>query len=316
MSAEEGAPKGPLKKKRRVRKPGAMYFTGISRWANNRVILMGQHYALEGSDDLRTAALQIKDGAWGSIGNFSGISHAIRYAREPEWRVLLLERNRGLYRITVKDDRFERIDEKRDGFLMDLRKIGASWYAVGAHRMIFREEKAGWRPFDDGVYVPGEEGDDQLLLSIDGLSGNDIYAVGYGGTIFHYDGKAWSELDSPTDNGLERVLCVKKDEVYICGYGNSLYRGGVAGWRALTEPDDSITYWDLAFFQGRLYACTKKQLFVLEGDRLEEVKIPVKRPLGFYRMDADGDELWTCGNECVLQFDGKSWTQYVFPDNR
>lgn len=302
-----------------TRKPGALYFTDIICIDTDTATLIGHYYAFEDSDEERTVLLSLKKGVWGSL-NVSGIAHAVRFdgkPNDPKRQTFILDRNRGLYRVTSKGVQFDRINEDRQGFLMDLRQISGQWYTVGGHHQIYRQEKSGWRAIDTGVYVSGEAGEAKLLLSIDGLTSKDIYAVGFNGVILHFDGTKWSNLDSPTNVGLQRVLCVTKDEVYICGYGNSLYRGNTKGWLALTEPDDSVVFWDMAYFKGRLYVCTKKALYMVNSnDELEEVEIPVKGPLGFYRMDASDKELWTCGNECVLRFDGKKWSQYIFPDNK
>lgn len=296
------------------RKPGALYFTDVARAGSNSVILVGNYYALEGKTEQRIALLSFKNGVWGGI-DLAGVAHAVRL-QDSKKGYLVLERNRAVYSVLPPDQlEYTKIDENREGFLMDVRRIGAHWYAVGGHHQIYRGEGTTWIAFDDDVYVPGEDGETKMLLSVDGSSESDIYAVGFDGMILHYDGKAWTAIDCPTNVGLQRVLCVGSDEVYICGNGNTLIRGSVQGWTPLTEPDESITFWDLAYFRGEIYVCTKHRLFKLVDDQLEVVEIPVKGPLGFYRMDSDEKELWTCGNECLLQFDGRTWTQHVFPDN-
>lgn len=300
------------------RKLGALYFTDVNRVDKDGVVVIGNYYALEGAEEERTALLSLRGGVWGGM-DLSGIAHAVRYRGETHdlnKQYLVLERNKGLYMVTPPNNvRFVKVNDTRDGFLMDLRQIGERWYAVGGHHQIYREENGKWESIDSGVYIPGDAGEAKILLSIDGNSEKDIYAVGFNGVVLHYDGITWKQLDSPTDYGFQRVLCVSEDEVYLCGYGNSLYRLNKDSWIALTEPDDAVVFWDMRYFQGKLYVCTKKKLFILEHNQLEEVIIPVKGPLGFYRMDSDENELWTCGNECLLQFDGKNWKQFVFPDN-
>lgn len=300
------------------RKAGALYFTGIARVAKEAVILIGNYYALEDTADQRTTLLSLTKGTWGSM-DLSGIAHAIRYSgASPNGKkeYLVLERSRRLYRISPPAQvHLQQIAEKRQGFLMDIRRIGSKWYSVGGHHQIYQGNGRAWEPIDEGIYIPGEKGDTKTLLSIHGLSESEIYSVGFDGVIFQYNGKKWRQLDSPTNVGLQRVLCVTEEEVYICGNAKGLYRGNARQWFPLTQPDEKTTFWDMAFFQGAVYVCTKKKLFVIRDQSLEEVKIPVKGPLGFYRMDADDDELWTCGNECLLQFDGKTWKQHIFPDN-
>jgi hypothetical protein len=300
------------------RKRGALYFTAVAGLNSTAASFTAHYYALEDSDDLRTAWITLRDKKWGGI-DVSGIAHALRLSGRPtsaDREYLLLERNRGLYRVSPSGEvKFSRINEERDGFLMDLREIAGKWYAVGGNHQIYRLDGRSWKPIDDGVYVAGEEGEAKMLWSIDGTSNSNLYAVGSSGVIYHFDGKHWELRDSPTNCGFQRVLCVSNEEVYVCGYANSLYRGDADGWRPLSERDQSVIFWDMAYFKGKLYVCSKKKLYVLENDELAEVDIPVAGPLGFYRMDVRDETLWTCGNECVLQFDGKKWMQHVFPDN-
>ncbi|HTO69771.1 MAG TPA: hypothetical protein VMR31_07910 [Myxococcota bacterium] len=301
------------------RKRGALYFTSIARAGDDSVALSGNYYIYEDGDEKRTALISLKQGHWGAL-DVSGIVHAARIIGtfpSGKWTMLGLTQSGGVYRASPSGVKFAMIDEERPGSLMDLRQIGGKWYAVGGHLRIHREDRAGhWTAIDDDVYLEDEKGNTKLLLSIDGTSGSDLWTVGYNGTVLHYDGSSWSSVESPTDYGLQRVLCPKKGVVYVCGYGNSLFRRNAkGGWDALTEPDEDIVFWDMAWFQDELYVCTKKDLFVLRDGELEKVKPKVDGPLGFYRMDADDGELWTCGNECVLRFDGKKWKQFVWPDN-
>ena len=144
---------------------------------------------------------------------------------------------------------------------MDLRKIEKRWYIVGGHHQIYVEKGGVWQSIDEGVYIPGEKGETRILLSIHGLKESDIYAVGMNGVVFHYDGKKWTELDSPTNAGLQRVLCVSSDEVYLCGNAKGLYRGNKKQWSALTEADDAVTFWDMAFFRNQVYVWHEEATF-------------------------------------------------------
>jgi hypothetical protein len=300
------------------RKPRGLYFTDVVRIDKGGVGLIGHFHAADEKDEQKTVFLIYRKGNWSEV-EVNGICHALRFTGNPDdpaRQYLLLERNRALYRFNPPTNTtFERIFPKRHGFLMDMRKIEDKWYVVGGHHQIYVEDTGVWKAIDDGVYLPGTKGEDQILLSVHGLRRNSIYTVGMDGIILHYDGKIWNQIDSPTNTGLQRVLCVSEDEVYLCGNANGVYRGNANAWSPLTEPEDDVTFWDIALFKDHLYFCTKKQLYVLRGDSLEEVQIPVKGPLGFYRMDADKDELWTCGNDCLLQYDGKTWTRHIFPGN-
>jgi len=300
------------------RKPGALYFTDVAVVKNDEVVLTGNYYDLEDSTEQRIAILSLKNGKWGGL-DLSGTAHSVRVEGSGSTKAyLILERNRGVYVVRPPDGmNFIEVAPDREGFLMDLRKVGRFWYTVGGHHQIHKSESGeSWDGFDDDIVIHGDAGIGAVLLSVDGFSESDIWAVGFDGVILHFNGTAWYEYESPTNIGLQRVLCVADDEVYICGNARGLYRGDNTHWYELTDVDESETFWDMAFFQGSLYVCSKKNLYKLEKDELVPVEIPVKGPLGFYRMSCNEKQLWTCGNECLLRFDGSTWKQFVFPDNR
>jgi len=73
------------------------------------------------------------------------------------------------------------------------------------------------------------------LTAIWGSSANDIYVVGWGGTILHYDGSNWSHMASGTQDNLWNVWGDGNGEVFVVG-GNI----GV-GPIALRYPADAAT---------------------------------------------------------------------------
>jgi len=64
------------------------------------------------------------------------------------------------------------------------------------------------------------------LAAIHGRSPLDVYAVGLGGTVLHFDGVVWSALDAGTDASLEGVWCAD-DSAYVVGADGTIL-GGVS----------------------------------------------------------------------------------------
>jgi hypothetical protein len=55
-----------------------------------------------------------------------------------------------------------------------------------------------------------------------GSSGSDVFAVGYDGTILHYDGSDWSSMTSGTSNWLEVVWGSSGSNVFAVGEGGTI----------------------------------------------------------------------------------------------
>ena len=62
-----------------------------------------------------------------------------------------------------------------------------------------------------------------VLSAVWGSSGSDVFAVGGGGTILHYDGSSWSGMSSGTSNGLAGVWGSSGSDVFAVGGGAAQY---------------------------------------------------------------------------------------------
>jgi hypothetical protein len=65
------------------------------------------------------------------------------------------------------------------------------------------------------------------LQGVWGSSGSDVFAVGSGGTILHYDGTGWSAMSSGTNGLLGGVWGSSGSDVFAVGlHGTILHYGG------------------------------------------------------------------------------------------
>jgi hypothetical protein len=55
------------------------------------------------------------------------------------------------------------------------------------------------------------------LRAIWGTSNNDVFAAGYGGKIFHYDGEKWSEMDEFKGMAFSGIWGSSGKNVYVAG---------------------------------------------------------------------------------------------------
>jgi hypothetical protein len=145
--------------------------------------------------------------------------------------------------------------------------------------------------------------------SIHGFSENDLYAVGWHGEIWHFDGSRWDRIESPTDLLLNKVFCAQDGNVYICGHQGMLIRGRGSAWQVIEHGDTQADLWDLQGFNGKLYLSSMRMLFALEEDRLKPVDTGDEIPATCYHLDAADGIMWSIGAKDILQFDGQTWTR-------
>lgn len=110
------------------------------------------------------------------------------------------------------------------------------------------------------------------ISKIHGIAPDLVYAVGWGGGMARWDGRAWSVFPMPTGEVFSDVFVAGPDEMYATGHNGSLLEGSSSGWTVITRTADE-----------RLpYACVAKwhdDLWVGGG------------PLGLFRRVGNTDQL-------------------------
>ena len=207
----------------------------------------------------------------------------------------------------------ERFEERITGDELefrDIRSIAGRAFACAMDRKVFRRDGPGQWTAIHGKMDQAAAADVVFgFESIDGFSESALYAVGWNGEIWHYDGKAWKQEGSPTSILLNRVLCAPDGNVYACGLAGTLLRGKMGRWEIVADGETGSDLWDLAWFGGRLWVSSLSMLFTLVGDQLEPVEFDDDMPDTFYSLDAREGILWSVGSDDILEFDGETWSR-------
>ena len=82
------------------------------------------------------------------------------------------------------------------------------------------------------------------LNAVWGSSSNDVYAVGEGGTILHYDGSSWTAMASNTNDNLNGVWGSSANDVYAVGLKGTILHYNGQSWSKI-DSDVSHTLWDV-----------------------------------------------------------------------
>lgn len=86
-------------------------------------------------------------------------------------------------------------------------------YAVGGQPeagVVMSDAGGEWAPVDTGLDVP-------LLNWVYGFGPDDLWVVGNGGTILHWDGSAWSAIESSTTEDLWGVWGASPSDIWAVG---------------------------------------------------------------------------------------------------
>lgn len=146
--------------------------------------------------------------------------------------------------------------------------------------------------------------------AIDGFSEQDLYCAGWEGEIWHYNGKKWRQLDSPTNLILFDCCCAPDGCVYVCGQLGTILKGREDAWEVLDHGGPKVDWWNCCWFQDRLWLACDRGLYTLgTGGALERVDFGEDEPGTFRHLSTADGVLLSTGPKDSMLFDGNAWTR-------
>lgn len=200
-----------------------------------------------------------------------------------------------------------------NGPLIEVRAVANGHaYAVGTARQAYRKEgEDNWVRLDQTCKPSsGEKRAEVCFHSIDGFAENDIYAVGWNGEIWHYDGQSWEQKISPTNLSLFKVRCCKDGYVYACGQLGTIIKGRDDTWEVLEQEETEESLRGLAYFKGEVYISSVHFVYKISEKGLEQIDI-YHNPISCLELDAIDDLMISVGAKDVFLFDGITWTKLI-----
>lgn len=253
-----------------------------------------------------------RDGQWltGGDGNWNGL--ALATANYPLAQVLVIG-PQGQVHITGSGDRHTEtiIDEGFSpatlGLLRGAQTIDGLPFVCGMKKQVYKRVDAHrWecisKEIAGGAGVHGFE-------AIDGFSQTNIYAVGWNGEIWHYDGSSWHKKNSPSSSILTDVCCAGNGAVYVLDREQHLITGMGDTWKKEKTglPVDLVS---ICWFQDRLYAASTRDIFVLNDSSVfEPIVIPGDYPATCGKLMQSGGLMASAGERDLFSFDGTNWTR-------
>jgi hypothetical protein len=177
---------------------------------------------------------------------------------------------------------------------------------VGMSKQVYcREPNGSWIIMENGIPAPSK-----IITGFEGIAGKSLsalYAVGWEGEIWKYDGSSWSAMSSPTNDLLTAVCVAEDDRVYAVGREGALFRATNDQWEALdSEIADDL--WSIISFKGEIYAASLYHLYRLNPAGALDVVDPLGCPC-YGPFSTCQQALWSIGQKAVLSYNGKDWNQ-------
>ncbi|BAP55883.1 hypothetical protein THII_1586 [Thioploca ingrica] len=286
-------------------------FTGVVRYHDLGYLLATNDKDVANNIP-HTKIYECNRGQWGTgLLKWSAISISVCHL--PSERVITISPNG---RVEASGGGYppqeEQISLAEDLIFREVRGIAKGHaYAVGPARTVYRRDAPNkWTC----IKAPKPEISqlmDAGFESIDGFSEKDIYAVGWGGEIWHYDGQLWKQINSPTNLGLFKVRCAGNGEVYAGGQMGILLRGRHEQWEIIEHEVTQENLRGIEWFNGILYVATTKSVYELKKDQLIPIDFGNDAPSTCYHLSAADGIMWSIGAKDVMEFDGKKWSRII-----
>lgn len=195
--------------------------------------------------------------------------------------------------------------------------VGDTLFSVGMGRLVYSNHGGRkWVREDEGMRVPAMSTEIAGLKHMDGASVAELFAVGFGGEIWHRGTGAWHRLDSPTNVKLEAIKAVGPNDVYVAGAAGTVYQGGTSGWKRIANDVTGDTFWSIESLRNKLYLATDTGwICTIEHDRVVPVDTGLHTGLSTRSLSAVDGYLLSVGLHDVALFDGASWARVPTPQD-
>ena len=283
------------------------FVRGAARW-RDLVYILSKGKALVDEDIAHTSLIGVYQGKWASNVNTDWDSTAIAVAKKPAEKVVFLGEDGDVCTYVSGTSDKEEI-KPAPVLIRNAKTVDGLVHACGMRRQVYkRVAERQWVDISAPFSKPEEEAG---FEAIDGYTLKELYAVGWKGEIWQYNGTKWTNRTSPTNVILCAVCCGADGSVYVGGRDGVLIRGRNASWQIIElEEDIDVDIWDLCWFEEKLYIATISTLYTLNGNRLDEVDFGSVEVSSCYSLTEAQGVLWSIGNQDVLSFDGKTWQRY------
>ena len=198
------------------------------------------------------------------------------------------------------------------GYLEAIKNIDGSLHACGYGRQVYRRVGDSWVSLSDSILTRDTA---RGFFDIDGLSEKNLYAVGWQGDIYFYDGRGWYRDESPTNAHLAGVKCLPDGQVWVCGNRGVVLCGAFGNWHLVDSNSFENNWYSIELFEGTPYLAGNNFLAKVEHNRIVPVDTGLKYQITTHKLHAREGILWSIGEEDILAFDGKIWTPLAHPDN-
>ncbi|BAP57192.1 glucosyltransferase-I precursor [Thioploca ingrica] len=142
-----------------------------------------------------------------------------------------------------------------------------------------------------------------------GSSSRNLFAVGDGGTLFHYDGQTWSAMNSGTSLSLKAIWGSSSNDVFVVGDQGTILHYNGKDWSILNSGISTSIH--------SIWGSSSRDVFALadggvilhyDGSSWKTMDSGTALPLSRIWGSSSSDVFAVGGGGILLHYDGSNWT--------
>lgn len=273
------------------------------------ICILSKGKALMEQDISHTSIIGNYQGRWTRTFDAPWNSSAISLARAPSSKFVIVGEDGQVAAYGGPDNIVSERLSPAPTLIRNAASINGYVYACGMKRQVY--ERAGEAQWIDISAPFPAEGEIAGFEAMHGYARDEIYAAGWSGEIWEFDGSRWTDRSGITSVILSCVFCAPDGMVYVGGQRGTLIAGRHAAWGVMQlddEIDDDI--WDVHWFMDRLYVATIRTLYMLQGRSLVPVRFGTSGAPSCFNLSSAEGTLWSVGHADIASFDGTAWRRY------
>lgn len=152
--------------------------------------------------------------------------------------------------------------------------IGMHFYVVGIKGIFRRDSYGQYTMLTEEItdYYRRQNTIPQLV-SVDGFSETDLYALERNCIVWHYDGDSWEQEDLPVNvEYCDTIICAPDGNVYLIANAGEVIVKRNGQWEAIITDDRISVYQNCCWFKGKLYLANEGRPRYLDLDKKEWIK--------------------------------------------
>jgi hypothetical protein len=200
------------------------------------------------------------------------------------------------------------------------RLVQGKMYMVASGREVRRRDAPdAWTILSNGVpdKFAEKDGSKMGFHDIDGFSENDIYAGGYNGDVWHWDGQIWKKVAIPTNADIYGVCCGGDGLVYLSTGVETIVVGRGNRWKIISYAKEKnlgdVKFSNMVWFKDRIYMGYGSTLYEIHDGKFQSSTLNDMegRPVDWSFIDVTEDLMLAGSKLEVALFDGERFETVI-----